>query len=147
MPRHDYLNVCDEFASADNFLVCIPNNMNGHDYKRLREQNVKKWQFPKHYPLNPGGKTACGMSCTHRQFFSESGGYDERQINLTGGDEAFLKRAKIGGKRVIWLNDRTQIMHLPHRTAKPAVTPQMVKNWKIRDATDNIDWRKCSDVK
>lgn len=130
------------YASPDRLVLCkvkmLPQKFT------MTQQRIDQWRMGKH-KYNGGGDTACGaFQLHHRSFFEQSGGLDERMQGMCGMDESFVRRAKMSGKEIRWIEDHTEILHQWHRPAKSFVRPSldMQRNWRLKDNIKQIDWRK-----
>lgn len=139
--KPNYVQTVLDTVTNDNFLVCLPRLTTKATAALIRPHNIASWNFPHDYKY-VGTRGACGMASFSRKFFAKSKGFDERQVGLAGMDESIMKRAKLGGYEVVWIEDKTDIIHLWHPSRKPGVTKQMQNNWKMRDEATNINWKK-----
>ena len=108
----------------------------------INETTIREWKFPRVSPNSWPPEIACGaFMFHHRSFFEKSGGMDERMSGMCGMDEDYFKRAKLAGLELVHL-DEGQILHQWHPTLKRVETPEMRRNWKLRDQAKNVNWKE-----
>src|SRR3990167_8913518 len=108
----------------------------------INETTIREWKFPRVSPNSWPPEIACGaFMFHHRSFFEKSGGMEERMSGMCGMDEDYFKRAKLAGLEMVHLNEG-QILHQWHSSVKRVETPEMRRNWKLRDQAKNVNWKE-----
>lgn len=103
--------------------------------KKPTTHNVDTWQWQGKAEFD-FGKEANGLQLFHKDWFTWSGGYDEKMEGWGAMDNDMVNRSKMAGLHITYVHatEGPEVVHQWHKQEKNWSGPDMRANWKIRDS-------------